>query len=193
MISELGSDFLGLDPHPFGNGKNLASVVQRHEPPLVATGQGVAVFLKRLLKGGLAVTDCPAILKNPFDRLGVFSNPLGLLSGSLTFQEEAEALMSLTSNPDEAPVYVDDPQFWTNVEWPVGLDSVYRFTPGPYGIPMGLKGWWESEETFVIHCDYIGNIGREQIRFTFEGDQVTFQIWVEDHGLLAEFSGKLEK
>ena len=125
-------------------------------------------------------------------------NPTGLLSVSLTFQEEAEALMSWTLSPDEAEWYLGylsivNPQYWSKVEWPVGLDNVYRFTPGPYGIPMRCKGWWESEETFVIHCDLIGNVGRWTNQFTFEGDQVALQISVEAFGLLVETSGRLEE
>ena len=119
-------------------------------------------------------------------------NPLGLLSVSLTFQEGAEASMSWTLNPDETQEYLIDPQYWSKGEWPVGLDNVYRFTPGLYGIPMGLKGWWKSEEAFVIHCDYIGNTGRCRIRFIFEGDQVTFQIW-ENGQALPKFNGRLEE
>lgn len=121
------------------------------------------------------------------------SNPFGLQSVALTFQKETEALMSWTLNPDETQAYLLDLQYWSKVEWPVGLDNVYRFTPGVYGIPIGLKGYWETETTFVILCDFIGNGGRWRIQFSFEGDQMTLQIWTENFGLLGKFSGRLEE
>jgi CubicO group peptidase (beta-lactamase class C family) len=118
-------------------------------------------------------------------------NPLGYLSFSLTFQEEAQALLNWTYIPEEGQLSPVDPQDSNQAEYPVGLDNVYRFAPGDYGIPMGLKGWWQSEETFIIHFDYIGNTGQGQARFTFEGDQVTVQI--REYGQAQpELSGRLE-
>jgi hypothetical protein len=106
-------------------------------------------------------------------------NPLGLLSVSLTFQEGAEALTSLTSSLDETQVDSADPQDWIDETWSVGLDNVYRFSPGPFGIPIGYKGEWESEETFVLYVDYTGNARRDQVRFTFQGDEITIQSAME--------------
>ena len=124
-------------------------------------------------------------------------NPTGLLSVSLTFQEEAQALMSWTLSPDEAQwllgyLAIVSPQYWSKVEWPVGLDNVYRFTPGPYGIPMRSMGWWESKNAFVIHSDLIGNTERLIIQFIFEGDRVTFQMEREGFGLPVKTCGRLE-
>ena len=96
-------------------------------------------------------------------------NPLGLLTIYLTFQEGAEALMSLTPSPDEAQGFDVDPQFWTNkVEWPIGLDNIYRFTPYYHGIPMALKVWWITEETLVLHNGFIGNTRQLRLQFTFD-------------------------
>lgn len=58
------------------------------------------------------------------------------------------------------PFYLADSQYWGKVERPVGLDNVYHFTLGQYGLPKGLKGRWESEEAFVIHCTFMGDTGR---------------------------------
>lgn len=120
-------------------------------------------------------------------------NSFGFLSVSLNFQGEAEALLHLAFNPDKMQEYQAGPQYWSKVVWPVGLDNVYRFTPGLYGIPIGLTGYWETEDDFVIHCDFIGNTGRWRIQFSFEGDQVTSQIWMENQGLLGEIRGRLEE
>ncbi len=103
------------------------------------------------------------------------SNPFGLLSGSLTFQEgEAEAVLNLTfsAGPDEALV----------VEWLIGLDNVFRFSSGLSDFPVAAIGWWESDIEFVIYRvevggrDWIEGHYQEQIIMTFEVDQVTLQI-----------------
>ncbi len=119
-------------------------------------------------------------------------NPLGLLSFSLTFQEETEALMNWILSPDEMQMNLEDSQAWSKVEWRVGLDNIYRFTPHLYGIPVGLKGWWNSEKSFVIHSDYTGNTGRGRTQFTFKGDQVTTQLWMNGK-LVGTFSGSFEE
>jgi hypothetical protein len=115
-------------------------------------------------------------------------NPVGLLSIALTFQEETEALLSWTASTDPP-----DRQAANQVNWPIGLDNVYRFAPGQYGLPMGLRGRWVSEDAFVIYIDYIGDTGKAEIRFDFEGDDLTMQIRylipIEDS---QSFTGKLE-
>jgi hypothetical protein len=120
-------------------------------------------------------------------------NPLGLESVSLVFQESAEALLRLTRNLDE--IYVDpaDSNNWRDVDLPVGLENIYRFSPGPYGIPMGWKGGWKSDEDFVIYVDNIGNTGRNRIQFTFPGEGITIQIKTEGEGEVIRISGRLEE
>jgi hypothetical protein len=111
-------------------------------------------------------------------------NPTGLLSISLSFPQEAEALLSLTfsAGPDEKLVK----------EWPVGLDNVYRFTPHEYGLSMGVKGGWESDNCFVIHRDVIGGYERERLSATFEEDQITVQIRSISGGDSVTLVGRLE-
>ena len=92
------------------------------------------------------------------------SNPVGLQTVSLDFPEQAEAVISLS--------FSDGSQ----VEWPVGLDNTYRFTPFEYGLTMGLKGWWESDNVFVVQRDVIGGYERERLTTTFEEDQITVEI-----------------
>jgi CubicO group peptidase (beta-lactamase class C family) len=90
-------------------------------------------------------------------------NPLGLQSSSLTFPEETEAVLTLN--------YADGNQ----VEWLIGLDNVERFFPLQYGLLAAAKGGWESGNVFAIQVDEIGNVVQQQIRLTFEGDQVTIE------------------
>ncbi len=58
----------------------------------------------------------------------------------------------------------------------VGLDNVFRTSPGRFGLPAAAKGWWELENVYVIHIDEIGNINQWQINATFENDQVTVRM-----------------
>jgi hypothetical protein len=121
-------------------------------------------------------------------------NPRDMQSVSLTFPGEAEALFYMTSSLEETQVNPADPQdWWSDVEWPVGLDDVYRLSPGQYGIPMGLKGRWESDESFVIDVDYIGNTGRDRIQFTFQGEQITIEIKTEGVDAVTSINGRLEE
>jgi CubicO group peptidase (beta-lactamase class C family) len=92
------------------------------------------------------------------------SNPVGLQSITLDFPGGAEAALRLT--------FIDGNQ----IMWPIGLDKVYRFTPFEYGLTMGVKGEWESDNVFVIHRDVIGGYEQERIIATFEEDQITIQI-----------------
>jgi CubicO group peptidase (beta-lactamase class C family) len=112
----------------------------------------------------------------------------GLLSVTLTFPGESEALFSWstagesaeqvgwTADVDLDRVYQSNSPAGIQADWPVGLDNVYRFTPGPFELPMALKGRWESADTFVIYADYIGNTGKSEFRFTFTGDDLNLQI-----------------
>lgn len=58
----------------------------------------------------------------------------------------------------------------------MGLDGNYRFAPGDFDIPMGLKGAWLADDRFVVDFDYIGNTGKARATFSFSGDQFKLQI-----------------
>jgi CubicO group peptidase (beta-lactamase class C family) len=94
------------------------------------------------------------------------ANTLGLLSTSLTFQEgEAEALLNLNfSDGNQA-------------EWLIGLDNVYRISPGLYGLPKAAMGGWESDNVFVIHTDGMGKIrDQNRISMTFQDGLMTLGV-----------------
>jgi len=119
-------------------------------------------------------------------------NPLGLQSVSLNFLVETEVQIRMINSLNEPQVDPAGSQKINDVEWNIGLDNIYRFEPGPYDIPMGLKGWWESEETFVIYVDYIDDTRQDRILLTFQGDQITIQMITEGEGELASFKGRLD-
>ena len=87
------------------------------------------------------------------------ANPFGLLFASFTFQEgESEAVLTLgLANGHQ-------------LEWLIGLDNVFRISPGLYGLPTAVKGGWESDNVFVIHTDEMGKMQRDKISTTFEDD-----------------------
>lgn len=51
----------------------------------------------------------------------------------------------------------------------VGLDNVYRQTPGD---PVWRRGWWDDEHTFVLREVDTGSIQEREIRVTFVEDEV---------------------
>ena len=116
------------------------------------------------------------------------ANPIGLLTCSLTFQKQAEAVVKITAAAGSAS---GDEAF----EWLVGLDNVERVAPGRFGIPAAAKGSWEREDTFVAHVNEIGNNFVWRLSLPFKGDKVT--LTMEDltgffpHVL--SFHGKLQE
>jgi len=80
-------------------------------------------------------------------------------SFSLSFNKPDEATLDL--KPSQ-PL----PLHWRGLchEFPVGLDNTLRITQqGSFNIPLAIKGSWETENTFVLHFDELGNINNWQI------------------------------
>jgi CubicO group peptidase (beta-lactamase class C family) len=73
-------------------------------------------------------------------------NPFGLTSVQMQFDGSAEAVLRLTFADGRTP--------WTA---PVGLDGVYRLSPGENGLPAAYRGQWEGDDTFVVQLDTLGN------------------------------------
>lgn len=84
------------------------------------------------------------------------ANPFDLRSFSLTFSGGATAQLQL-----ELVDRLDRPR-------PVGLDGVPRVSPdGRFGLPVAVSGAWESDSTFVLDYDEVGNITKRRFRLTF--------------------------
>ncbi len=106
-------------------------------------------------------------------------NPYGIGSISLSFEGQEEALLNLSLAEDQQVL-------------PVGLDNVYRLSPGGEFGPLALKGFWKTETEFVFYYNEVSNINNYQVSMTFEADEVTLQIQ-ELTGLGgATFDGRLE-
>jgi len=142
------------------------------ETPLPANPDAVALLRSSIQQAAAApqpeaVPALPEIAQQVSGQTYVLDdNPLGLLSTSLIFQEE-EAEASLNLN------LIDGNQ----VEWLIGLDNVFRISPGLSGLPVAVKGGWESDNVFVIHTDGMGKImSQDQISMTFEDGLITMGV-----------------
>jgi hypothetical protein len=91
------------------------------------------------------------------------TNPSGLTTVQLAFDGSAEAILRLSFADGRTP--------WTA---PVGLDGVYRLSPGENGLPAAYRGIWEGEDTFVVLLDTLGNRESFEFRLRFEGDGLAF-------------------
>lgn len=75
---------------------------------------------------------------------------------------------------------------------PVALDGVYRLFPGKYDLPMGLRGHWADERTFVLQYDSIANNDHGTLRMRFEGDHVVIESLETAHEVSVTFEGSLQ-
>jgi CubicO group peptidase (beta-lactamase class C family) len=103
-------------------------------------------------------------------------NPFGILAFQLTFvnEKEAKIRLNLALDTDRFP------------EFHLGLDGIPRMKPGRFGIPAAGTATWESENTFIIHINEIGNINRLDITLVFEEDTATMSL--SEKGGLGEFT-----
>jgi hypothetical protein len=98
------------------------------------------------------------------------ANPFDLRSLSLTFSGGATAQLQF-----ELVDRLDGPR-------PVGLDGVPRVSPGGrFELPVAVSGGWESDGTFILDYDEVGNINRRRFRLKFV-----------DEGAFVEFTDRSE-
>ncbi len=109
-------------------------------------------------------------------------------SFSLSFDKPDEATLNL--KPQALALY------WTGIRQglPVGLDGTLRIIQhGSFNIPAALKGSWETESTFVLYFDELGNINNWKITMTFESDRVV--VFMQESTFIgdATFDGRLRQ
>jgi CubicO group peptidase (beta-lactamase class C family) len=98
-------------------------------------------------------------------RYRLSANPLDLKAFVLTFSKPEVALLQLDLSDRS-----DGPR-------PVGLDGIPRVSPGGrFGLPVAIKGAWESDSTFIIEYNEIGNINTYRLRLTFSGYDVDVEM-----------------
>jgi len=79
------------------------------------------------------------------------------------------------STANEATIKMDLAE--RNFKIPVGLDGVYRFSvDGPSSLPVALKGFWQTDNTFVLYYNEVAGINNFRINMTFEGEMVVIRL-----------------
>jgi hypothetical protein len=92
-------------------------------------------------------------------------NPLGVNSLVVGFDEAAEADLEVTFADGRQPL-----------AGPIGLDGVYRLSPGAWGLPAGMRGTWADEQTFLFERDEIANNGALVVILRFGDDDLTMEV-----------------
>jgi hypothetical protein len=75
----------------------------------------------------------------------------------------------------------------------VGLDGVYRFSPGENGLPVGIRGAWGDEGTFLVEYDTVASIDAFDLRIRFEGDRVTMDAKDRTYQSGVRLAGRAER
>lgn len=73
----------------------------------------------------------------------------------------------------------------------MGLDGVYRLVPGEYGLPIGVRGAWEDNQTFAWEYDSIANNDHVLFRMRFDGQRVVLEGRETAHDLGLQTEGRL--
>ncbi|MBF0377815.1 MAG: serine hydrolase [Desulfamplus sp.] len=109
------------------------------------------------------------------------ANHLGLKTLAITFAPQSDASVRLTFADNHTEMR------------PIGLDGVARLSPdGRFGLPVGVKGYWEDEHVFVLDYDEVANINHYLLRIGFNGDRIAMQLSEKTSGSEAKFEGKME-
>ena len=108
-------------------------------------------------------------------------NPAKLESILFEFDGSSEAAILIKSPSSAAP------------SAPVGLDGMYRFSPGLDGRPVAFRGSWIDAQTFFLEYDGITNNDHSLLQFRFEGDQVEVKAQETAHDSSAKFVGQMQQ
>ena len=76
--------------------------------------------------------------------------------------------------------------------WPVGLDGVYRLSPGENGLPLGVRGHWEDDGTFLFEYNSIANNDYVFLRLKYAGDRVTIDSLETAHEVGVALEGQVQ-
>ena len=112
-------------------------------------------------------------------------NPLGVKSVFLSVKGQDEALfgISLAGGPGGAEGLF---------RMPVGLDGVYRISKeGPSDFPVAVKGFWRTENEFVLSYNEVARINNFMLTMTFEGDNVIVRVDDPTHHFDATINGRV--
>jgi hypothetical protein len=75
----------------------------------------------------------------------------------------------------------------------IGLDDIPRLSPhGRFNLPVGLKGFWKDNETFVLDYDEIANINHYQFEMKFSEKDVLVKLSEKTGTAKLEFAGRVK-
>jgi CubicO group peptidase (beta-lactamase class C family) len=164
----------------------LTAAVGDLTAPLPANPDGVARLNETVAKVVAApapqpVPPLPPMAETISGKVYEFGlNPLNMKTLRLIFDRPDEATAEMTTFDDQPPVSVA-----------IGLDGVYRMTPGDYDFPIGMRGSWEDDQTFMLDYDAIANREAYTLRMRFDGDSVTIEAKERTHEAVLEFEGQV--
>ena len=150
-------------PHNRKGMEQLKNALQKITDPPAAVPVGPLPEVARVISGNMY-----AIEMIPGESVG------------LEFMDGAEAIFNYTT-PDSDEV----------ISKPIGLDGVYRLSPGEYDLPEGRRGNWADDQTFVLEDEEIANQGHIVVKMRFIQDHVTLEVTDLTDGLVSQFEGTL--
>jgi CubicO group peptidase (beta-lactamase class C family) len=120
-------------------------------------------------------------------------NPFGIESVRLDFNDTPEASFQVTfTDGTQSPLGA------------VGLDGVYRLTPGMnldrashtfanfQDLSVGMRGHWTNAQTFLLEYDTIVNYYYYNLQMRFDGDRLSLTLGKRTGAPLATFVGTME-
>jgi CubicO group peptidase (beta-lactamase class C family) len=175
-----GFDFSDIDPL-------VVPTLVDMEKPLPANPEGVAQLeaaVKSVVEPPKAqpVVPLPDIAREISGKTFVFEpNPTEMETSVLEFDDSAEATLHIKSFGSEQVV-----------SSPIGLDGIYRMSPGDHNLPQGYRGYWADSQTFILEYDNIANNDHATYRLHFEGDRVLIGGQETSHALGTQFEGYMQ-
>jgi hypothetical protein len=149
----------------------------RADKPLPANAEGVKQMRAMVAQAAVvpaptATTDLPAMAKTVSGVAYEFPRNASRIDGlQLTFAGRSEAKLTVK-------------YLGTNLNFPVGLDGVYRLGPyGPLNLLAGATGHWTSDTDFALDLNFISNINHYTLAIHFGGDQMLVDV-SESSGLI---------
>ncbi len=155
-----------LPPNPAGVAKLNAALAAIAQPP---AAQPVAPL--------------PALAREISGKTFVIEpNAKQVRTWCLTFDDSAEAGIRMTF-ADNQPARAGG----------VGLDGVYRFSPGRNNVPAGYRGAWTDAQTFVLELDEIASRDAYTLNVRFAEDRVVITGRERTHEASFTLNGSLQQ
>jgi CubicO group peptidase (beta-lactamase class C family) len=150
-------------------------------PEAVARLQETVVAVSQPPAAGSAAS-LPAIAQAISGKRYLFDpNPAQLDRVAFTFAGPAEATGDFAISG------------YAPMSWSIGLDGLYRFSPGLDGRPLALRGAWNGPETFVVEYNGVSFNDQMVMQFHFQGDTVTVTVGETAGGPGVQAEGRLEQ